>query len=188
MIKAFSSLDLLVSSILITSLFWLWINWLKGSVKIKLKSFMFLWYNILVPFPFVFLFWFSFPLFSLFVCVITCLFSLVLHSFSIFKHAKLLDLKFFVLLCSCVFELGFRAYIHMHAFYMHTHTQSMCTHRTRLRTQANVCAHILIPRNPNPNLFASVSFFYLYNMPLPCLVLCLWVYDSMFVCCLSFTC
>ena len=35
-----------------------------------------------------------------------------------------------------------------------------------------MCAHILMPKNPNLSLFASVSLFHLYHMLLPCLVLC----------------
>ena len=45
-------------------------------------SFVFLRYNVLVPFPILFL---VLMLFFLFVYVLICLFSLGLHSFSVFK-------------------------------------------------------------------------------------------------------
>ena len=54
LIEAFSGFDLWVSSLLITSLFWFWIDLLRGRVKIKLRSFVF-WGIIFEPLFFCFL-------------------------------------------------------------------------------------------------------------------------------------
>ena len=77
-------------------------------------------------------------------------------------------------MCSCFLGLGFRVCLCTHAYYMRTHTQSMRTHTTRLCTQA-LCmrTHTHAQKPYSEPFFASVSLFYLYNMPLPCLVLCL---------------
>ena len=59
--------------------------------------------------------------------------QLDLHSFSIFKYARLLDLKF---LFYYVLGLRFRACMRTHDYCMHMHTRSMHTSTTRLHTQA----------------------------------------------------
>ena len=64
----------------------------KGNSQNQAKELCVLRYNVLVPFLFFVLIFFS--LFSLFVCFITCLFSLGLHSFFVFKHIRLLDLVY----------------------------------------------------------------------------------------------
>ena len=48
-----------------------------------------------------------------------------------------------------------------------------CTYRPYVSTR------ILMPKNPNSNLFYFAYLFHLYNMPLPCLILCFWVSASM---------
>ena len=77
-----------------------------------------------------------------------------------------------------------------HAFFMCMYTRSMRTRTTRLHTQACVCAHILVPKNPNSTFFVFVSLFLLFHMLLLCLVSCLQVlafHVCLFVC-LSLTC
>ena len=51
-------------------------------------------------------------------------------------------------------------------FCMRTQARSMRMHTTNLRTQAYVCARILVPRNPNFDFHVSFALFVLPNMPL----------------------
>ena len=99
-----------------------------------------------------------------------------------FKHVRLLDLSFQVLLCfsACLFSgLGFRhvcvrilLYAHTGSKYVYAYNWPayaglcMCAHTTGLHTQAYVCAHILVPRNLNFDFPVSFALFVLPKMPL----------------------
>ena len=93
----------------------------EGNSQNQAKELCVLRYNVLVHFPFLFFILIFFSLFSLFVCVINYLFSLGLHSFSIFEHVRLSNLIFVL---SMFFFFGFRvlgefAYaclLHAHAY------------------------------------------------------------------------
>ena len=65
-------------------------------------------------------------------------------------------------------------------FCMCTHTQSSVRIQLGCACRPYVCVRILMPRNPNPNIFASVSLFCFFNMPLSALVF--YVYESLPLC------
>ena len=181
LIEAFSGLDLQVSTLLIT--FYLIMNRLtEGNSQNQAKELCVLRYNVLVHFPFLFFILIFFSLFSLFVCVINYLFSLGLHSFSIFEHVRLSNLIFVLSMffffwvqgfgrvcicmltaCTCILEVCIRI-------------QLGCVHRPY------VCALILMPRNPNQNPFYFYFFILLiqYASTLSCFV---FMSPYLYVCC-----
>ena len=75
----------------------LWINWLRGTVKIKLESFFF--WGILLNFSFTIS---AFNLFPCLVYIYICLFRLDLGFLYVFEYVKMLDLSFCALLCFAV--------------------------------------------------------------------------------------
>ena len=79
-----------------------------------------------------------------------------------FVHVRLLDFSSVHFLHFCASRLEFRMYLCAHAFYIRTQARSMCTHTTDLCTLAYVCAHIVVPRNPNLGfLFLVLCFFHI---------------------------
>ena len=99
---------------------------------------------------------------SCFVCFICFIYALTcLCSLGLLYFFMLSMLGCQILVSTCLVfmlsRLGFKACMRVHACYMHA-----CI--------PYIWAHILVPRNPNLSLVASISLFYLCNMPL------LWVY------------
>ena len=84
----------------------LWINWLRGTVKIKLESFFF--WGILLNFSFTI---FAFNLFPCLVYIYICLFRLVSGFLYVFEYVRMLDLSFCALLCFAVL-LKFLGWFH----------------------------------------------------------------------------
>ena len=79
----------------------LWIDWLIGTVKIKLKSFFF--WGFLLNFSFsISTFNLFFNLFLCLVYIYICSFRLVLSFLYVFEHVRMLDLSFYSLLCFTV--------------------------------------------------------------------------------------
>ena len=85
-----------------------------------------------------------------------------------FVHVRLLDFSSVRFLHFCASRLEFRMYLCAHAFYIRTQARSMCTHTTDLCTLAYVCAHIVVPRNPNLGFLLgfSVCIFEIYHVRL----------------------
>ena len=79
----------------------LWINWLRGTVKIKLESFFFLGIHLNFSFT-IFVFNLFFNLFPCLVYIYICLFQLVSGFLYVFKYVRMLDLLFCALLCFAV--------------------------------------------------------------------------------------
>ena len=159
LIEAFSGLDLQVSTLLIT--FYLIMNRLtEGNSQNQAKELCVLRYNVLVHFPFLFFILIFFSLFSLFVCVINYLFSLGLHSFSIFEHVRLSNLIFVL---SMFFFFGFRvlgvfAYaclLHAHAYSKYAYTYNQDVYTGLMYAHSYSCPETLIKTH-----FTSVSLFY----------------------------
>ena len=94
----------------------------EGNSQNQAKELCVLRYNVLVHFPFLFFILIFFSLFSLFVCVINYLFSLGLHSFSIFEHVRLSNLIFVL---SMFFFFRFRVLgVFANACLLHAHAYS----------------------------------------------------------------
>ena len=106
----------------------------------------------------------------LFVFAIICLLSIGFLYFYILMDVRLLELLFPFCYVLSVSRLGFgRVCINMCSACAHILEVCVCI-QLGYAHRSYVCAHILMPRSPNPILSTFVSLCFLCNMLLPCSV------------------
>ena len=129
--------------------------WLRGTIKIKPRSFVFEVHVLSLFFLSFLILILVVSLFSRFICDIICLLSLGFLAF----YFKACSTVRFIILSSALFSAFLCLWVRV-LRHVCICIQMGCVRRPY------VCVHILKPKNPNSTFSVSVSLILLFNMPL----------------------